>query len=234
MTIVLGQTVVPTPTAPAVAEPTPPAVPEPPLPPKPSPPPSAARKHTGKPAPAGAAATTAAATESVIGSPSLSPAALEAEVARNRGQGDPTSAADQRARLERLQTEIAAARAALRDETARLEKTLKDHPGPEATANASPDAPDTGRPAASPAAVTGPTLRGQVEIVSREMAGMKPEQAAAILSRLDRVLAAEVVRRMKAADAGAALGKMAPEAAAGIATEIATRLPRLDASKGQP
>ena len=57
------------------------------------------------------------------------------------------------------------------------------------------------------------------------MKGMKPEQAAALVGRLDRGLAAEILRRMKSIDAGAILGLLKPDLAAELATEIATRKP---------
>ena len=63
----------------------------------------------------------------------------------------------------------------------------------------------------------------QIDSVSKAMKGMKPEQAAAVVARLDRGLAAEIMRRMKATDAGAILGLLKPEMAAELATQIATR-----------
>ncbi len=63
----------------------------------------------------------------------------------------------------------------------------------------------------------------QIDSVSKAMKGMKPEQAAAVVARLDRGLAAEIMRRMKSSDAGAILGLLKPELAAELATQIATR-----------
>jgi flagellar motility protein MotE (MotC chaperone) len=65
----------------------------------------------------------------------------------------------------------------------------------------------------------------QIDSVSKAMKGMKPEQAAALIGRLDRGLAAEILRRMKSTDAGAILGLLKPDLAAELATEIATRKP---------
>ncbi len=175
--------------------------------------------------------------------PSLSGEAFRAELAHpGSDDGATKSAPDDRARLEKLSAEIAAARAGLREDTARLETTLHRSAGASGdskgqVAEPEPHATPDGQPA--PGAARGlptvaSTARGQIEIVSKELAGIKPEQAAAILSHLDRVLAAEVLRRMKAADAGAAMARLAPEMAAEIATEIATRLPPLEAPKDRP
>jgi flagellar motility protein MotE (MotC chaperone) len=76
-----------------------------------------------------------------------------------------------------------------------------------------------------PAAALREAASEQIDSVSKAMKGMKPEQAAAMVARLDRGLAAEILRRMKAIDAGAILGLLKPEQAADLATEIAIRKP---------
>ena len=63
--------------------------------------------------------------------------------------------------------------------------------------------------------------------MSKTLKGMKPEQAAALVSLLEHHLAAEVLHRMRPADAGALMGYLKPEVAAALATEIATRKPTL-------
>lgn len=120
--------------------------------------------------------------------------------------------------------DIEKAREALRQETARLEALLK------ATGNCGGNIGMTmGDGFASPTMVSPTALREapteQIDAVSKTMKGMKPEQAAALVSRLDRALAAEIIRRMKPADAGAILGLLKPELAAELATQIATRKP---------
>jgi flagellar motility protein MotE (MotC chaperone) len=55
------------------------------------------------------------------------------------------------------------------------------------------------------------------------MKGMKPEQAAAIIGHLNRSLAADVLQRMRPADAGIILGFLKPDVGAALATEIASR-----------
>ena len=76
------------------------------------------------------------------------------------------------------------------------------------------------RPAPPP-----PNFAVQVEVVSKAMKNMKPEQAAGILAHLERGLAAEVLQRMRPADAGAILGFLKPEVGALLAAEIVSRPP---------
>jgi len=117
--------------------------------------------------------------------------------------------------------DIERAREALRQETARLEALLK------ATGNCGGGSMPIGDGLATPTVVSPTALREapteQIDSVSKAMKGMKPEQAAAMVARLDRGLAAEIMRRMKPADAGAVLGLLKPEMAAELATQIATR-----------
>jgi flagellar motility protein MotE (MotC chaperone) len=167
----------------------------------------------------------------VTSAPSLTVDALRAELGHTGAAGEaPLPAMSERARLEALGVDISRAREALKADTARLEVALKlPHAGDVASAA-------DGRPAVRPAAggLRPDSLRGQIEIVARAIAGMKPEPAAAILTHVDRVLAADILRRMKAADAGAVMAQLKPEIAAEIATEIAIRLPRLEPPKEKP
>jgi flagellar motility protein MotE (MotC chaperone) len=128
-------------------------------------------------------------------------------------------------------SDIEKAREALRQETARLEALLK--------ASANCGGGGTGMPmgdSVMPTPVSQAALREaaageQMDSVSKAMKGMKPEQAAAVIARLDRGLAAEILRRMKASDAGAILGLLKPELAAELATEIAIRKPSIPKDK---
>jgi hypothetical protein len=114
------------------------------------------------------------------------------------------------------------AREALRQETARLEALLKAGGGCGGSGFSMPIGEGLAATPVSAAALReAPTE--QIDTVSKAMKGMKPEQAAAVVARLDRGLAAEIMRRMKAADAGAILGLLKPELAAELATQIATR-----------
>jgi hypothetical protein len=152
--------------------------------------------------------------------PGLTLAALHSQLSKTQGAqatepgaptGDPVTGG--------TLADIERAREALRQETARLEALLK------ATGNCGGG---VGMPIGdSPAAVSPMALREapteQIDSVSKAMKGMKPEQAAALVARLDRGLAAEIMRRMKPADAGSILGLVKPELAAELATQIATR-----------
>jgi len=128
----------------------------------------------------------------------------------------------ERARLEQLAAEIAKARESLKQETARLEALIKQRGSCEEASAASGESPTAAAAAAAKAAA-----REQIESVSKTMKGMKPEQAAAVVSQLDHRLASEVLRRMRPADAGLVMGYLKPELAAELATEIAMRKPTI-------
>jgi flagellar motility protein MotE (MotC chaperone) len=53
-----------------------------------------------------------------------------------------------------------------------------------------------------------------VESLARTLKGMRPEQAAGVVGRLEKPLAVEILRRMRPADAAALLDRMKPDAAA--------------------
>jgi flagellar motility protein MotE (MotC chaperone) len=151
--------------------------------------------------------------------PSLTTSALRNEV---RGQPAEERGGSERARLEQLAADIARAREALRQDTARLEALLKN--GGSGEGRFTPGEGDGATP--TPISLgSREMLKEQIDTVSRAMKGMKPEQAAPIVARLDRTLAAEILRRMRPADAGAVMGQLKPEVAADLATIIATKRP---------
>jgi hypothetical protein len=156
----------------------------------------------------------------------------------------------ERERLEALSQELNRTRNSLREETTRLEGLMdKTRTARVANAGATPGSPgsenNVGASAAAVAAGaagmgTGdpmapnayyrptpppPNFAIQVEVVSKAMKSMKPEQAAGILAHLERGLAAEVLQRMRPADAGAILGFLKPEVGAVLAAEIVSRPP---------
>ncbi|HEY0715220.1 MAG TPA: hypothetical protein VGF45_21245, partial [Polyangia bacterium] len=156
----------------------------------------------------------------------------------------------ERERLEALSQELNRTRSALREETTRLEGLMEKtrtarvanagttpaQPGSEHQAGASAAAIAAGAPGMgtgdpmAPNAYYRPTppppnFAVQVEVVSKAMKSMKPEQAAGILAHLERGLAAEVLQRMRPADAGAILGFLKPEVGAVLAAEIVSRPP---------
>jgi flagellar motility protein MotE (MotC chaperone) len=156
--------------------------------------------------------------------PSLTTTALKNELRQSlSGPTEVVAPISDRTRLEQLASEITQAREALRQETARLEALIKQRGSCDGEARSLPS--ESGPSAAAAATAAKDMAREQLESVSKAMKGMKPEQAAAVLSLLDRRLAAEVLRRMRPADAGAVMGHLKPELAAELATEIATRKP---------
>ena len=162
--------------------------------------------------------------------PTLTPTALKGELRQSLAKpGEAPVPVTDRARLEQLASEIAHAREALRQETARLEALIKQVGPCGGEVRSSPSESDPA--AAAAAAAAKDAAREQLDSVSKALKGMKPEQAAAVVSLLDHRLAGEVLRRMRPADAGALMGYLKPEVAAGLATEIATRKPTL-AKKG--
>jgi flagellar motility protein MotE (MotC chaperone) len=161
--------------------------------------------------------------------PTLTTTALKSELRQSLATpGEAGAPVSDRARLEQLASEIVQAREALRQETARLEALIKQSGPCEGEGRSSSS---EGNAAAAAAAKD--MAREQLESVSKALKGMKPEQAAAVLSLLDRRLAAQVLRRMRPADAGAVMGYLKPEQAAELATEIATRKPTAG-KKGAP
>jgi flagellar motility protein MotE (MotC chaperone) len=157
--------------------------------------------------------------------PSLSTGALRQEMAA--GRPAPAAAGSEREKLEALSADLLRARTALQAETARLEALLKSRPRSPGEApggeGGSMPVGDPMAPVSRPASAPG--AANQVEVVSRAMKGMKPEQAAAIIGHLNRSLAADVLQRMRPADAGLILGFLKPELGAALATEIASREP---------
>jgi flagellar motility protein MotE (MotC chaperone) len=158
--------------------------------------------------------------------PSLTGSALRQELKQNggaeeRAAGAPTS---ERARLEQMAAEITKAREALKQDTARLQEMLRGGGDGRMPIG---DGMDAGASLGG-AAASKEAMKEQILTVSKAMKGMKPEQAAAIISRLDRVLASEILRRMKPADAGAVMASVKPELAAELATAIATRKSMVD------
>lgn len=158
--------------------------------------------------------------------PGLTLAALRTQLSKGPvPTPEPGAQPSEHSRPTQAVSDIEKAREGLRQETARLEAMLKAAGncggGGSGMAMGEPLLPTSPIPAA--------TLREaaseQIDTVSKAMKGMKPEQAAALLGRLDRGLAAEILRRMKSSDAGAILGLLKPDLAADLATEIAIRKP---------
>jgi flagellar motility protein MotE (MotC chaperone) len=152
--------------------------------------------------------------------PSLTARALVDELAASakRRRDDLAALAKERARLEKLQADIASARAALREESARLEAQAKQAEAARAE-EAKRAATQAQKPAARPPPKPGE--KGPTDAIAKALKGMKSEPAAALVTRLDRPLAVELLRRMRPADAGALLEKMKPDTAAEMVSALA-------------
>lgn len=152
--------------------------------------------------------------------PSLTARALADELAASakRRREELAALAKERARLEKLQADIASARAALREESARLDAQAKQAAAARAeeTKRAAAQAQ---KPAARPPPKPGE--KGPTDAIAKALKGMKSEPAAALVTRLDRPLAVELLRKMRPADAGALLEKMKPDTAAEMVSALA-------------
>ncbi|MBK9518754.1 MAG: hypothetical protein IPO09_15680 [Anaeromyxobacter sp.] len=146
--------------------------------------------------------------------PTLTGKALAEELRRSAGgrATDQEALAAERARLDRLTKEIAEARAALKAETGRLEALVTQ--AAEAQARAAKGAkPRPGQ--------KGPAA--PFEALAKTMKSMKADQAAALLTRLDRPLAATLLAGMKPAEAAAVLEKMDSATSASLVTLLAKK-----------
>jgi hypothetical protein len=155
--------------------------------------------------------------------PPLKLNALRDEMSRPPARHDEHAATKaEREKLEKLAAEINKAREGLRQDTAKLEAMLAARdaaPAPVASAG-TPSSGDSGEPAKK--------VPLPIDNLAKAIRGMKPEQAAPIISRVDRKLAADVLLRMPGADAGKVMGVCKPEVAAELAAEIASRTPRAE------
>ncbi|AKU93024.1 hypothetical protein [Vulgatibacter incomptus] len=174
--------------------------------------------------------------------PSLSADALRDELARGRRerQAEAERLADERKSLEALAAEIDGARKALQSETTRLERALekaKDaapaaaDPGGAAQAGEAPPAADTGelpQKTDDASATAGADVDAdRLAHLAKSLRGMKPQQAAALVGRVERPLAARLLASMRPADSGPILARLPPEKAGRLVEEMA-RLPLQD------
>lgn len=165
--------------------------------------------------------------------PGLTLAALRNQL--NKGAATTSETAESAGTSERPSSQtlsdIEKAREALRQETARLEALIKAAGNCGGGGTGMPMGDSVMPTPVSQAAIREAAAGEQMDSVSKAMKGMKPEQAAAVIARLDRGLAAEILRRMKSSDAGAILGLLKPELAAELATEIAIHKPSIPKDK---
>ncbi|OFX26338.1 MAG: hypothetical protein A2V77_19610 [Anaeromyxobacter sp. RBG_16_69_14] len=151
--------------------------------------------------------------------PSLSASALrdELRVSSLRRQEELAALGRERARLEKLAADISAARAALETETARLDEKVK---------KAEKEEKEEAAKRATSAKTPSPQVRADGkppgQALAKTLKGMKPDLAAALVSRLERRLAVDLLRHMRPADAGTVLEKMKPETAAELFSLMAS------------
>jgi flagellar motility protein MotE (MotC chaperone) len=158
--------------------------------------------------------------------PGLTLSALRSQISKSSSPStEPSISAADNSKPGSPASDIEKAREALRQETARLETLLKAAGSCGGGMGGMPLGDNMLSTQSIPAATLREAASEQIDSVSKAMKGMKPEQAAAMVARLDRGLAAEILRRMKSIDAGAILGLLKPELAAELATEIAIRKP---------
>jgi flagellar motility protein MotE (MotC chaperone) len=148
--------------------------------------------------------------------PPMTMGGLRDEVRRENAVGRIDPAASPRTKVEQMLTEIVKTREALHAETLRLQGMMAE------------DAPEGTVPGGAPNSATtagGKPAKHPLDILAKALRGIKPEQAAPIVSRLDKRLAATVLQRMPPVDAGKIMGAMKPDTAAELATQIAMRVP---------
>ena len=148
--------------------------------------------------------------------PALSSRALLEELrhtSKDR-QAEQTGMAQQTQQLQALQQDIERSRAALREETARLQALIatgdvrsKDKKEGWKTSAKGPQKPE-------------PT---PIDSLAKTARGMKPDQAAAMMAQLDRGLAAAILNHMKPVDAALVLEKMEPATSAALVALLARK-----------
>jgi hypothetical protein len=172
-------------------------------------------------------------------SPPLDVAAMRAEVHRESRPPELDATELPETKVEKMLAEVAKAREALHEDTLKLEalaaaaalKPAAPPVNPDDEGGESDGRPRTEGEGASGAAATAggkPPAKNPQDILAKALRGIKPEQAAPIVTRLDPQLAASVLQRMPPADAGKILAAMKADNAAVLATLIAARKPRPD------
>lgn len=153
--------------------------------------------------------------------PSLTLEALRTEISNSPAEIEKNNLLAERERLGELVSALDVAQKQLRADTERLTAYLEDAKKQKQEKGGKDDGegPD-GNPRQPGAAPPGPS---PIEVLSKAMRGMKPAQAAAIAERVPLSLAADVIQKMPARDAGKVMGLMEPARAAELAAEIASR-----------
>lgn len=122
----------------------------------------------------------------------------------------------ERTRLETLAADVARAREALKVETERLEGLLDARVD---------NKPTLSRPAEAKPTASGAPQAQNIANLAKALKAMKGPQAAALLSKLDGHLAAQVLQQMSPRDSGAVLSSLKPELAAELMATLAMLSP---------
>jgi hypothetical protein len=157
--------------------------------------------------------------------PPLTMAGLRDQTHRDGVAGTIDPSMPARSKLEQMLAEIAKARVSLHEDTARLEAMMTTDNNDDSTP------PSAAGGGAGVAGATKGAAKNPLDVLAKALRGIKPEQAAPIVSRLDKRLAAKVLQRMPPVDAGKILGAMKPDTAAELATQIAMRAPPGEAKR---
>jgi len=142
--------------------------------------------------------------------------ALRQDMKRGKDSGGISPDAPARTKVEQVLAEMVKTRAALRDDTSKLENLTVE-------GLSAGDAAAPGGGPAAPGAPGQPPQKNPLDVLAKALRGIKPDQAAPIVARIDRRLAATVLLKMPPVDAGKIMGALKPDVAAEIATEIAMR-----------
>ncbi len=161
--------------------------------------------------------------------PSILPSALCDELRRVAdGRPLPGSLIEQqrqlraeRERLERLNAEILKNRDALRVEIKRLEALQSESEKSKSAVVAPPVAAPVDAGVAADAAPVRSTA--QLAALAKTVKSMKPDQAADLVSRIDRGLAVDLLERLSPSSAGAVMSRLKPELAAELMAALSTR-----------
>jgi flagellar motility protein MotE (MotC chaperone) len=154
--------------------------------------------------------------------------ALREEMRRAPKEQDREVLKREREALEATASALAKASEALKRDTGKLESLLEKVSHSKGALKADQQSRAT-EAAGAVAAI--PPGKLPLDLLAKQMKGMKPVEAAQIAARLPRPLAADILQRMPPADAGRVLGQMKPAEAAEVATELASRQPRAEVHK---
>ena len=149
--------------------------------------------------------------------PPLTMGGLRAEVDAQGTERGLSPGASPRTKLEAVLSEVVKARKGLHEDTERLAAMVANDG--EGEGNGA-----TGNGAQRPVDPNAKPPKNPLDVLAKALRGIKPIEAAPIVARLDKRLAANILQRMPPADAGKIMGALKPETAAELATVIASHV----------